>query len=315
MEKEIAVLGAVFQDILTLSRRLPKKGETVQGGSIHINSGGKGANQAVQCARLGLPTCMITQIGRDVQGEAVKAAMLKDGINCAYVFVTEKMHTGSAVIFADEDGNNMIVTAPGASGVLGVEEVNKAVDVIRNAALFVTQLEIEKEAVLCGLKIANESGVPTILNPAPASFLPDEIYQYVNYITPNETEAEFYTGILRSDWDTPEWASKTADWFLEKGVGHVCITMGEKGVFFADCEQRFFVPAFSITAVDTTAAGDSFHGGFIYGLVNGLDVKKCCQIGNACGALTSASKGAQSSIPQKEAVFRFLQEKGIKDCF
>lgn len=308
VEKQVTILGAIFQDILALTDKLPAVGETSPGHSIYMTGGGKGANQAVQCARMGMRTNMIAQTGNDPQGKFVKSILREEGINCEYVFVADQEQTGCASIFADANGDNMIVTAPGASTTIHVEDVKKAEKMIKESSLFITQLETNMECTLYGLKTAKEAGVTTILNPAPAAELPEEIYQYTDFITPNETECEFYTGILRKDFsDIREWASSSAEYLKNKGVKNVLITLGSKGVYFKNQESEFIVPAMKVKAVDTTAAGDSFHGGFAYGLMQEMDMETCCKIGNACGAVTSSGKGAQSSIQKKEVIFNFIK--------
>ena len=161
--------------------------------------GGKGANQAVQSAQMGVPTAMIGQVGNDMQGSAVLEALKSKGINCSRIHVSETNRTGCASIYVDPNGDNMLVYAPGANHHITKEMIDNGRDIIEQAAVFITQTEINMDAVIYGLKLAREAGAITILNPAPALPLPEEVYPLVDFITPNETESEFYTGILRSD--------------------------------------------------------------------------------------------------------------------
>lgn len=312
MSKQIVILGSINYDITASAERLPARGETVAGFSVDMFGGGKGANQAVQSAQMGVPTAMIGQVGNDMQGSAVLEALKSKGINCSRIHVSETNRTGCASIYVDPNGDNMLVYAPGANHHITKEMIDNGRDVIEQAAVFITQTEINMDAVIYGLKLAREAGDITILNPAPALPLPEEVYPLVDFITPNETESEFYTGILRSDMPIEEWKEKTAQWFMDKGVKNLCVTMGEKGAFYSNGTEAISVPAFPITAVDTTAAGDSFHGGLAYGLANGYDIETCLKIGSACGALSAMTLGAQNSIQPEERVLAFLKERGVE---
>ena len=255
---------------------------------------------------------MIGQVGNDMQGTAVLEALKSKGIDCSRIHVSDTNRTGCASIYVDPNGDNMLVYAPGANHHITKEMIDNGRDLIDDAAVFITQTEINMDAMLYGLKLAHEAGAVTILNPAPAIPLPDEVFPLVDFITPNETESEFYTGILCSEMPIEEWKEKTARWFMDKGVKNLCVTMGEKGAFYSNGKESISVPAFSITAVDTTAAGDSFHGGLAYGLANGYDIETCLKIGSACGALSAMTLGAQNSIQPEERVLAFLKENGVE---
>ena len=312
MSKQIVILGSINYDITASAERLPARGETVAGSSVDMFGGGKGANQAVQSAQMGVPTAMIGQVGNDMQGTAVLEALKSKGIDCSRIHVSDTSRTGCASIYVDPNGDNMLVYAPGANHHITKEMINNGRDLIDDAAVFITQTEINMDAMLYGLKLAHEAGAVTILNPAPAIPLPDEVFPLVDFITPNETESEFYTGILRSEMPIEEWKEKTARWFMDKGVKNLCVTMGEKGAFYSNGKESISVPAFSITAVDTTAAGDSFHGGLAYGLANGYDIETCLKIGSACGSLSAMTLGAHNSIQPEERVLAFLKENGVE---
>ena len=312
VSKKAVVVGSINMDITASCERLPRLGETVFGYSVGMFGGGKGANQAIQCAQMGLDTKMVGQVGTDMQGETVLASMKSKGIDCTYINVSDTVLTGCAQITVDDNGDNTLVYAPGANQKIGLDIIDKARAEIESADIFITQNEINLDAAIYALKIAHEAGVPTVLNPAPAMEVPEEIFSYVDYITPNETEAEVYTGILRSEMDIETWKKKTAEWFFSKGVKTLVITMGEKGVYYATADEAMSVPAFTIKAVDTTAAGDSFHGGFAYGVANGYDTKKALQFGNACGAMTSMGLGAQNSIQPYEKIVEFMAQNGVE---
>jgi ribokinase len=311
MNKQIVILGSINYDITASAERLPAKGETVNGFSVDMFGGGKGANQAVQSAQMGIPTVMLGQIGNDMQGKFVLDALKSKGVDCSHLNISETNRTGCTSIYVDPNGDNTLVYAPGANHHITKEMIDAGKDIIEQAGVFLTQAEINLDAAVYSLKLAHDAGAVTILNPAPAIPLPDEIFPLVDFITPNETESEVYTGILRSDMSIEEWKTRTADWFLGRGVRNLCITMGEKGAFYSNGTESISVPAFSIKAVDTTAAGDSFHGGLAYGLANGYNIETCLKIGSACGALSAMTLGAQNSIQPQEQVLAFLKERGV----
>lgn len=307
----IVVLGDINADITAFTKRLPKIGESVTGKEVNTYPGGKGANQADQCAKLGVKTYMIGRTGSDFQGITVLKSMRDDGIDCSYVKVAEDEKTGCAVINIDENGKNTLVYTPAANMGFTKEDIDKVKDLIVNAGVFISQNAINQDVIVYALKIAHEAGVTTIFNPAPASELPQKIYEYVDFITPNETESELFTGILMKDHTPEEWRAQTKQWFFDQGVKRICITMGSDGVFYADKEEEMVIPAFKIDPIDTTAAGDSFHGGLAYGLINDYPLDIALRIGCACGGMTSMGKGAQSSIQRIEKVKQFMEKNGV----
>lgn len=311
MEKYIVVLGDINADITASAERLPKVGETVNGTEVHTYPGGKGANQADQCAKLGVKTYMIGRAGTDLQGMSVLQSLREDGIDCQYVQAVAGETTGCAIINIDDEGKNMIVYVPGANIRFKKEDIDKAEELIKNASVFITQSGINQDVMLYALEMAHKAGVPTIFNPAPASSVPLEAFQYAEYVTPNETESELFTGILQKDYSPEEWRRKSAKWFMEHGVKRVCITLGSDGVYYADEEKEMVVPAFKISALDTTAAGDSFHGGLAYGLVQEYPLDLALRIGCACGAVTSTGKGAQVSIEHLNFIKAFMEKNGV----
>ncbi len=311
MKDNIVILGSINIDITASAERLPVKGETVLGDSVNMSPGGKGANQAVQCAQLGIPTILIGQVGNDFQGSNALSSLREKNVDCSHIAISETECTGCAAINIDKNGDNTLVYVPGTNRRISRDLVDLNRTAIQNAGVFITQTEINLDALVYGLEFAHSAGVITILNPAPAIPLPSEVLTQVDYITPNKTESEAYTGI-RSEVSIKEWKTRNAAWFLDRGVKNVCITMGEKGAFYSNGSESFDVPAFSITPVDTTATGDSFHGGFAYGLLKNYPIELCMKIGCACGALTSMSAGAQNSIQNAEHIFRFLCDKGVK---
>ncbi len=307
----ITVLGSINYDVVASAQRLPVMGESVDGVQVDFFVGGKGANQAVQAACLGATVRFIGCVGADTQGEIVRARLDAQGVDVEQLVVDKRLRTGCASIFVNAQGDNMLIYAPGANHHIAPARVDAAAETIRTADAFMTQNEINEDAILRGLSIAKEAGVTTILNPAPARPIAAALYPLIDYITPNETESESYTGIARAGRSLESWAQDNAAWFLERGVQNVCITLGGEGAFFSNESVSVFAEAFPIAAVDTTAAGDSFNGGFVYGLTAGLPLRSCLHLGCACGALSAMHLGAQNSIQNRAAVMSFLRERGV----
>ncbi len=310
MSITIAVLGSINYDIVAKAVRLPHVGETVDGFGVDMYLGGKGTNQAVQARLLGADTYFIGCIGADTQGESVRENLKGQGVDDKFLYTLADQRTGCAVIYVDANGDNMLVHAPGANKAITREIVDSAKAQIQQASIFITQNEINGDMVAYGLSTAKALGVTTILNPAPAVPIPDDVFPLVYYITPNETESEAYTGILRADMPLEAWARANAEWFLQKGVKAVCITMGDKGAYYYDGTQEVFKKAFRIKAVDTTAAGDAFNGGLAYGIANNWDIEKSMLLGSACGALAAMTIGAQNSLRPMDAVVDYLKAEG-----
>ena len=310
--KKAIVLGSINYDIVSAVERLPVKGETVKSYSTDMFVGGKGSNQAVQISMLGMKVQFIGQVGNDDMGKTVKACLKEKGVDTDGLNVSDAFRTGCATIFVDPAGDNMLAYAPGANHGISFEQIKQSAGSVTNADIFITQNEINMDAMAKGLSAAKEAGVPTILNPAPAIPLDGEIYRLIDYITPNETEAEVYTGIPLGSLPFAEWKKQSAKWFLDRGVKAVCITLGNKGSYFSDGINEYDVSAFLVNAVDTTAAGDAFNGGFAYGVAHKMPIVRCIEIGNACGALAATVLGAQNSIHNIDQIRGFLSERSIE---
>jgi ribokinase len=309
--KNVIIVGSINYDIVASAERLPQTGETVHGYGVNTFIGGKGANQAVQLALLGLNPSMVGQLGTDAEGDTALSRLAEKGVDVSLIRRTPDSRTGCASIYVDTFGKNMLVHAPGANQTISDEMIEAAAGVIRHSALYITQNEINMDAMVHGLRIAHSAGVPTFLNPAPAVPLQEEVFLLLDYSAPNETESEAYTGIRRDNVPPDIWRRDNAKWFMDRGVKNVCITLGENGAYFADSHNQVHVPAFPITPVDTTAAGDSFIGGFAYGIVNSWPIEDSLVFANACGALAAMTMGAQNSIQPLSRVMAFLKERKI----
>lgn len=297
--RKIVVLGSTNTDMVITGKKIPVPGETVSGGTFLMNPGGKGANQAVAVARLSAKkgACsFIAKVGDDLFGRETAVRMRKDGID-AKLIVDRREPSGTALILVDAKGQNVISVALGANGTLSPKDVAKFRKDIENAAALLMQLETPMETVVAAAKWAHAKGVPVILNPAPAAKLPGELYKCLDWITPNETEAELLTGVKVTDAKS---AQKAVDVFLKRGVGHVVITMGSKGAYCGNCRKLY--PCRKVKAVDCVAAGDTFNGAFVVALAEGKCCKDAIAFAQKASAISVTRPGAQSSVPFRKEV-------------
>ncbi|CAG8864545.1 Ribokinase [Pseudomonas fluorescens] len=289
-------------DLVTRAPRLPKGGETLIGQSFTTVSGGKGANQAVAAARLGAQVSMIGCVGNDAYGEALRGALLAEQIDCQAVSTVDGS-SGVALIVVDDSSQNTIVIVPGANGALTAEAIDRFDSVIRAADVLICQLEVPDASVGHALKRGRELGKTVILNPAPASRpLPADWYASIDYLIPNESEASALSGLSVDSLDT---AQAAATRLIALGAGKVIITLGAQGSLFADGQRFEHFPAPVVKAVDTTAAGDTFVGGFAAALAAGQDEVQAIRFGQVAAALSVTRAGAQPSIPALSDVQAF----------
>jgi ribokinase len=289
-------------DLVTRAPRLPKGGETLIGQSFTTVSGGKGANQAVAAARLGAQVSMIGCVGSDAYGEALRGALLAERIDCQAVSTVDGS-SGVALIVVDDSSQNSIVIVPGANGALTAEAIDRFDSVMLAADVLICQLEVPDASVGHALKRGRELGKTVILNPAPASRpLPPDWYASIDYLIPNESEASALTGLVV---DSLETAQAAATRLIAMGAGKVIITLGAQGSLFADGQRFEHFPAPEVKAVDTTAAGDTFVGGFAAALAEGKDEVQAIRFGQVAAALSVTRAGAQPSIPALSDVQAF----------
>ncbi|MCT9000200.1 ribokinase [Chelativorans intermedius] len=293
--KPVVILGVFVADTAYRAARQPRMGETLLGSAFKLGPGGKGSNQAVAAARLGARVSFITRLGRDPFADMALATWREAGVEPAVV-ETPESYTGAAYIFVEEaSGDNAIIVCPGAAMLISPEDVDARADLIRSAGVFVTQLEQPVAAAMRGLAIAREAGVTTVLNPAPATELPAEIFGLCDYITPNETEAEALTGIAVASVEDAQRAART---LLEKGVGAAVITLGERGAFLLGKGESRHLPAFDAgPVVETTGAGDAFNGGFAAALARGLAPAQAVRFGCAVAGISVTRPGTAPSMP------------------
>lgn len=291
---KILVIGSSNMDLVVKTSHFPKPGETIIGGSFSMIPGGKGANQAVAAARLGGEVALVAQIGNDPFGTANLHNYQNEGIDTAYVEQDSEAPSGIALITVDKSGENTIIVASGANARMNVDNLERASMLFEWADVVLLQLEIPMAVVTESAKMAKARGKTVILNPAPAQALPSELLENVDIITPNETEAEFLTGVSVSDVSS---AALAAARFNASGIQQVIITLGENGAFLADGKTNAIIPTQSVKAVDTTAAGDTFNGALAVALGKGEAINNAMVFALKAATLSVQRLGAQSSIP------------------
>ena len=292
---DISVLGIFVADISFSGNKIPSVGETILGDSYNVGPGGKGCNQAIAIARLGGKVNFISKIGKDDYGQLALNTLNQNNIDTSTIIQSSDYQTGVAGIMVDKKtGKNAINVITGAPSSFTIDEVNQNIDKIQNSKIFLTQLEIPKDVILHSLKIAKENSVLTILNPAPASEIPKEFFNYIDYFTPNETEAEFYTGIkITNEKEAKEASVK----LLNLGLKKVVITLGEKGLFYSDGKEEVYLKATSVKAKDTTGAGDAFNGGLAFALSQNKSIKDSLNLANQVAGLSTLKIGAGNAMP------------------
>lgn len=302
----VVVFGSINMDLVVRAPRLPAAGETLTGHTFFTASGGKGANQAVASARLGVETHMIGRVGGDVFGATLRDHLRADGVDIAGVITDEAQPSGVALIQVNDAGENTIIVVPGANGTLDQADIDRLSAALDHARVLLLQLEVPMEAVVAAAQAARARGVTVIVDPAPARQLPPELYAATDILTPNETEAAILVGFDLIDRAAIERAGRV---LLDRGARSVVIKLGGKGAYWTDGVTSRFLPAFPVEAVDTVAAGDAFNGGLAAALDQGQELAEALRWGLAAGALSVTKAGAQPSLPQQSEVLRLLAER------
>jgi ribokinase len=299
---KILVVGSINMDLVVRVPHSPSPGETVLGGDFETFPGGKGANQAVAAARMGGDVTMVGRVGQDDFGNTLIKALVDDQIRTTHVIKDPHEATGIAMISVAANGENSIVVASGANYEVSIQDINKTRELMREAEILLLQLECPLEAVTAAVDLARAYEVPVVLNPAPAQPLSQAILSQVAYLTPNESELK----ILSDEEDADQAVKKLLSW----GVKNLVVTLGAQGVRLISGEMDKHLPAYEITAVDTTAAGDAFNGALAVGLAEGRSLLEAVKYGMAAGALSATKRGAQPSLPKREEVEDFLKSAG-----
>jgi ribokinase len=306
-QRHIVVMGSYVADLAFRTEKLPAWGETYMGTSFKLGPGGKGSNQAVAAARAGAKVSFISKLAHDAFGDLARKTYREEGIDTTHLFETETPTGAAAIIIDAVKGENAIIVVPGACFELTPQDVEQARETIGKSAVFVTQLELSLPTVEFGLKLAHSLGVPTILNPAPCCKLPDSIYQYCDYMTPNETEVELLTGIHVASLEDAE---RAADALLARGVRNAIITLGAQGALVKNASVRQHVAAFNAGAVvETTGAGDAFNGGFAVALAENMDIVQAVRFGCAVAGISVTRPGTAPSMPTRKEVDELLKRR------
>jgi ribokinase len=305
MKSPIVVVGSLNMDFVVRVPRLPAPGETTLGDHFLTIPGGKGANQANAAARLGGSVRMAGRVGDDVSGGQLKASLAASGVDVSRVHATKSAPTGIAMIWVDDRGQNSIVVAPGANATLHASDAPALRSAFDGAACALFQFETPLDAVAALLRMARAAGAMTILDPAPAQSLDRELFEQVDILTPNETEA----CILLRRRPEPvllDDAPALAAALLELGPRAIILKLGDRGCFYAASGTSHHAPAFAVNVIDSTAAGDTFNGAFAVARAGQMDLFAALRYANAAAALSATRAGAQSSAPSHDEVTRLL---------
>jgi ribokinase len=300
MTAKIVIVGSFNTDLTSYMERMPRPGETVSGRKFVTGPGGKGSNQAVAAARLGADVTFIGRVGQDVFGDLALKTWEQEGINTRYVVRDPEHATGVAPIFVDDTGENSIVVVLGANLNIQAADVDAAADLIAQADIVLTQLEINYDMVAYALQAAKQRGVKTILNPAPAGHLPAEVVALADFITPNETELEVLSG---KSGLTAEQAARS---LLTHDGQTVVVTLGAQGAQYVRQDATGVIPTFKVNVVDTTGAGDAFNGGLAVALAEGKPLTEAIAFANATAALCVTRPGTAPSMPRRDEVEALL---------
>jgi ribokinase len=308
MRPSIVVAGSLNMDFVVTVDHLPAPGETVLGRNFQMIPGGKGANQACAAAKTGAGTVNVKMVGRvgyDVFADHLKASLSAAGVDVSAVNATRSQPTGVALIWVDKQGQNSIVVASGANHALAAAEVEAMRSVIRGARMVLFQLETPLDTVEAALALAIEEGARTMLDPAPAQALSSEILKRVDILTPNETEACILLGRPKERLPLAGCPAMARE-LLALGPKSVILKLGEQGCFYSDGERELHVPGFPVTAIDSTAAGDTFNAGLAVALAEGRPIEDALRFANAAAAISVTRLGAQSSAPARAEVEALL---------
>ena len=304
----IVVLGGINMDLVTVAERFPEAGETVVGSRFLTYPGGKGANQAVAAARMGVATAMVGRVGDDIFGPQLIESLAASGVDVSRVGVELGASSGIAVVNIDASTQNRIIQILGANTTCGQAEGERVMEALEGASTLMLQLEVPVELSLSVARQAAAMGKRVILDPGPARPLPQEFYTCCSVITPNETEAQALVGFPVTDVPS---AARAASALLERGVEAAVVKLGAQGACYATGQGGQHVPAIPVEAVDSVAAGDAFNGAFASSLTAGDSLERAMRLATAAGALAVTKFGAQDSMPLRHDVEDLLARHGL----
>lgn len=300
---KVLVVGSINMDLVVRVPHSPKPGETVLGGDFETFPGGKGANQAVAAARMGGEVTMVGRVGSDNFGDTLIQGLIENNIKTSYVIKDSETPTGIAMIAVAANGENLIVVASGANYKVSEADVANARDIMRDMDLLLIQLECPLETVTAAIDLANAYDIPVVLNPAPAQPLSQALLANVDVLTPNETELKMLAGVENVN----EAIQKVLSW----GTKNLVVTLGANGARVVTKDMDRHLPAYEITAVDTTAAGDAFNGALAVAFAEGKPLLEAVDYGMAAGALAATHRGAQPSLPTRDAVENLIKASHV----
>ena len=303
----ITVVGSYAAGLTLKVERLPASGETVLGSGYRVDYGGKGSNQAVGCARLGADVAFIARIGNDAFGEMALQLYQEEGIDASFILRADHPTGVGFILVEAGSGNNCIALDPGANERLSAADIAERDSVLKNSTVVLTQLEIPVVAAEAALSSGRANGAITILNPAPVRPLPDSVLQLVDVLTPNQNEAKVLTNRDPVAEVEPE---EVACDLIRRGVKQVVMTLGERGALVAAGSTCTHIPAISVRAVDTTGAGDAFNAGLARALASGERLDSAAEFAVVVGGLAVRKEGVIQSLPRREDVIQFYQERG-----
>ena len=309
----IAVFGSLNMDLVTRVSRLPLPGETLMGNEFFTTPGGKGANQAVAAAKLGISTALIGRVGNDDWGRSLLSELQTYGVETLGIQIDSTIHSGVAVITVAETGENQIIGVYGANERLDQTDVDRLIPILNDSNVLLLQLEVAIDAVKLAAQAAQEAGVIVILDPAPVpkcSIV--HLYPYIDLLIPNETEASQLVGF---EVNSVETATKAAFVLHGQGAKAVIIKLGAQGALYSEENSSeimtSFVPAFAVDAIDTVAAGDAFAGGLAVAIVEGVPIIEAVRRGCAAGALATLTIGAQVAMADRRQFDQFLHDRAV----
>ena len=300
----VLVFGGLNMGLITKVTRMPEEGETIRGNEFYASSGGKGATQAVAASRNIAEVKMIGKVGDDIFGKSLLDTLNNENIDTDHIGVDSIASTGTGVIIVDSSSQNRVIATYGANLKCDYEQLQSVNQSVEWADILMLQMEIPFELSVQAARIAKANNTTVLLDPAPASRIQLNEYQYFDVITPNQIEAEYFTGVKVEDENS---AAKAAAILFDRGIGTVIITVGDQGVYYKTEDESGFVPAFKIDSIDTTSAGDAFNGAFASCLTKNMSIYDAVRFGCAAGALAVSKKGVQDSMPYSNDIYSFIE--------
>lgn len=312
MEREasVTVVGTSHMDFIAYVDRFPEPGETVIGREFVASPGGKGANQAVAASRMGARCYLVSKVGNDFVGESLLENATKNGIKTDFIRKDPRSHSGVALIYVNVRGENMIAVAPGVDRLISEEDVRYAERGISSSLVVLAQLEMPLSTAEFVMKFAKRMGKKTLLNPAPASELREEVLHHIDFLTPNMGEL---AQLARKNVNDDESTLAAAKVLIDKGLGHVIVTLGKRGAMIVTAMEHELIPSYDVEAVDTVGAGDAFNGALAFAISLRCEVRDAVRFANLVAALKVTRRGAQSGIPTLGEAVRFAQSRGVED--